>query len=216
MLKSVFGSIRGRTPGDFRWSSHGVFRNHFRWLTVGCLTCNSSNMGAKNVSNSVLRVGQFVAYHGDRADGMRELLDAGVDILTGDYLAELTMLVLRKNQLRGGPGYAAAFVEQLEQFLPQIAKDGVKVVTNAGGLDPAAVRPQFVTHARVAVSNCRWRGSKVTIFAKISRQFSGPRAHSEILTPVTTCPSKTPRYLQPMRISERGQSCPHSRRARTS
>lgn len=138
MLKSVFGSIRGRAPGDFRWSSHGVFRNHFRWLTVGCLTCNSSNMGAKNVSNSVLRVGQFVAYHGDRADGMRELLDAGVDILTGDYLAELTMLVLRKNQLRGGPGYAAAFVEQLEQFLPQIAKDGVKVVTNAGGLDPAA------------------------------------------------------------------------------
>ncbi|MEU7812864.1 acyclic terpene utilization AtuA family protein [Pseudonocardia sp. NPDC049154] len=81
-------------------------------------------------------MGQFSAYHGDRPDGMGELLDSGVDVLTGDYLAELTMLVLRKNQLRGGQGYAAAFVEQLERYLPRIAEGGVKVVTNAGGLDP--------------------------------------------------------------------------------
>lgn len=89
-----------------------------------------------NIAANPLRVGQFSAYHGDRSDGMGELLDTGVDVLTGDYLAELTMLVLRKNQLRGGPGYAASFVEQLERYLPRIAEGGVKVVTNAGGLDP--------------------------------------------------------------------------------
>ncbi|GAA2901169.1 DUF1446 domain-containing protein [Pseudonocardia halophobica] len=95
-------------------------------------------MGAKIAANQPLRVGQFSAYHGDRPDGMVELLDHGVDVLTGDYLAELTMLVLRKNQFRGGLGYAAAFVEQLEPNLPRIAAEGVKVVTNAGGLDPLA------------------------------------------------------------------------------
>ncbi|ALL79271.1 hypothetical protein AD006_28510 (plasmid) [Pseudonocardia sp. EC080610-09] len=95
-------------------------------------------MGANLVSSSPLRVGQFSAYHGDRPDGMDELLASGVDVLTGDYLAELTMLVLRKNQMRGGVGYAASFVEQLERYLPRIAERGVKVVTNAGGLDPRA------------------------------------------------------------------------------
>lgn len=93
-------------------------------------------MGTNIAANRPVRVGQFSAYFGDRPDAMAELLATGVDVLTGDYLAELTMLVLRKNQLRGGPGYAAAFVEQLESQLPQIAADEVKVVTNAGGLDP--------------------------------------------------------------------------------
>jgi hypothetical protein len=95
-------------------------------------------MESSIVANLDLRIGQFSAYLGDRLDGMGELLDSGVDVLTGDYLAELTMLVLRKNQLRGGPGYATVFVEQLEKYLPRIAAGGVKVVTNAGGLEPDA------------------------------------------------------------------------------
>ena len=93
-------------------------------------------MDSNIAANPPLRVGQFSAYHGDRPNAIGELLDTGVDVLTGDYLAELTMLVLRKNQLRGGAGYAAAFVDQLEPHLPRIAEGGVKVVTNAGGLDP--------------------------------------------------------------------------------
>jgi acyclic terpene utilization AtuA family protein len=92
-------------------------------------------MGAQYPADPI-RIGQFSAFHGDRSDAMGELLDSGVDVLTGDYLAELTMLVLRKNQLRGRPGYAASFVEQLDRYLPRIAEAGVKVVTNAGGLDP--------------------------------------------------------------------------------
>lgn len=82
-----------------------------------------------------LRIGQFTGWHGDRADGMTELLASDVHVLTGDYLAELTMLVLAKNQQRGGPGYVEAFAEVLGDHLEEIASRGIKVVTNAGGLD---------------------------------------------------------------------------------
>jgi hypothetical protein len=86
-------------------------------------------------SSSALRIGQFTGWHGDRGDGMAELIEDGVDVLTGDYLAELTMLVLQKNRQRGGKGYVEAFLEVLGRHLEQIARRGIKVVTNAGGLD---------------------------------------------------------------------------------
>jgi acyclic terpene utilization AtuA family protein len=83
-----------------------------------------------------LRTGQFSAFFGDREDGFGQLIRTGVDVLVGDYLAELTMLVLKKNQLRGRPGYATTFPRQIGPYLPDIASAGIKVVTNAGGLDP--------------------------------------------------------------------------------
>jgi hypothetical protein len=91
-----------------------------------------------NADTSPLRIGQFSAYYGDRPDAMAELIADGVDVLTGDYLAELTMLVLKKNQMRGGVGYASGFVDQLAANLDDVAKNGIKLVTNAGGLDPLA------------------------------------------------------------------------------
>ena len=88
--------------------------------------------------STVLRIGQFTGWHGDRSNGMAELLRSDVDVLTGDYLAELTMLVLSKNSSRGGVGYVNAFLDELSPNLTQIAAKGVKVITNAGGLDPLA------------------------------------------------------------------------------
>lgn len=82
-----------------------------------------------------LRIGQFSSYFGER-DGMAELIATGVDVLAGDYLAELTMMVLQKNRDRGGVGYAGAFIDQLGKNLSDIAEAGIKVITNAGGLDP--------------------------------------------------------------------------------
>lgn len=97
-----------------------------------------------NGAKQSLRVGQFSAFYGDRADTIGALIDDGVDVITGDYLAELTMLVLHKNQVRGGVGYAAGFLSQLRGELVRLAEAGIKVVTNAGGLEPeecaAAVR----------------------------------------------------------------------------
>src|ERR1019366_7964645 len=60
-----------------------------------------------------------------------------IDVLTGDWLAELTMLLLAKSRDRGGPGYARTFLSQLEQVLGTCLERGTKIVSNAGGLDPA-------------------------------------------------------------------------------
>lgn len=83
-----------------------------------------------------LRIGAFSGFYGDSPENMGQLLKDGANVLIGDYLAELTMLILRKNQMRGGPGFARTFVEQLELNAADIAAGGVKVIANAGGLDP--------------------------------------------------------------------------------
>ncbi|MFG1874505.1 acyclic terpene utilization AtuA family protein [Sphaerisporangium sp. NPDC049003] len=60
-----------------------------------------------------------------------------IDVLTGDWLAELTMLILAGNRRKGGPGYARTFLTQMEQVLGTCVDRGIKIVSNAGGLDPA-------------------------------------------------------------------------------
>ena len=73
---------------------------------------------------------------------MREMLEGGqLDVLTGDYLAELTMLILGRDQLKDPSlGYARTFVRQVEDCLGLALERGVKIVSNAGGLNPAGPR----------------------------------------------------------------------------
>jgi hypothetical protein len=76
---------------------------------------------------------------------MREMLEGatdgqGLDVLTGDYLAELTMLILGRDQLADPTlGYARTFVRQLEDCLGLALERGVTIVSNAGGLNPAGL-----------------------------------------------------------------------------
>jgi hypothetical protein len=88
-----------------------------------------------------LRVANVSGYWGDRLSAAREMLEGGpVDFLTGDYLAELTMLILWKTRLRRpGEGYARTFLTQMEDVLGTCLDRGVKVVANAGGLNPAGL-----------------------------------------------------------------------------
>ncbi|MFH9730431.1 acyclic terpene utilization AtuA family protein [Streptomyces sp. NPDC017260] len=90
---------------------------------------------------SVLRVGNASGFYGDRFDAMREMLTGGpLDVLTGDYLAELTMLILGRDRLKDpGAGYARTFLRQLEECLGLAHDRGVKIVSNAGGLNPAGL-----------------------------------------------------------------------------
>ncbi len=71
----------------------------------------------------------------------REMVDGGpIDVLTGDYLAELTMLILWKaRQKDPDAGYARTFLTQLEQVLGSCLDRGIRIVTNAGGLNPAGL-----------------------------------------------------------------------------
>ncbi|MGV1088570.1 MAG: acyclic terpene utilization AtuA family protein [Mycobacterium sp.] len=88
-----------------------------------------------------MRIGNCSGFYGDRHSAMQEMLTGGpLDYLTGDYLAELTMLILGRDRMKSPDrGYAKTFLTQLEQCLG-LAKDrGVKIVTNAGGLNPAGL-----------------------------------------------------------------------------
>ncbi|MGW1624036.1 acyclic terpene utilization AtuA family protein [Streptomyces sp. NPDC002172] len=88
-----------------------------------------------------LRIGNASGFYGDRFDALREMLTGGeLDVLTGDYLAELTMLILGRDRLKDpGAGYARTFLRQLEDCLGLARERGVRIVTNAGGLNPAGL-----------------------------------------------------------------------------
>ncbi|MEV4256266.1 acyclic terpene utilization AtuA family protein [Spirillospora sp. NPDC049652] len=85
-----------------------------------------------------LRVGNASGFYGDRFSAVREMLEDGpLDVLTGDYLAELTMLILGRSKLKDpGGGYASTFLRQMEDALGLAVERGVKIVANAGGLNP--------------------------------------------------------------------------------
>ncbi|MFE1810101.1 acyclic terpene utilization AtuA family protein, partial [Streptomyces sp. NPDC059533] len=88
-----------------------------------------------------LRIGNASGFYGDRFDALREMLTGGpLDVLTGDYLAELTMLILGRDRLKNPDhGYAKTFLRQLEEGLGLAHERGVRIVANAGGLNPAGL-----------------------------------------------------------------------------
>jgi hypothetical protein len=86
-------------------------------------------------------------FYGDRLSAAQEMVDGGpIDFLTGDYLAELTMLILWRSQQSGkGRGYARTFLTQMEQVLGTCLDRGIRIVTNAGGLSPARLAEDLRT-----------------------------------------------------------------------
>jgi len=88
-----------------------------------------------------LRIGNASGLYGDRFDAVREMLAGGpLSVLTGDYLAELTMLILGRDRAKDpSRGYAATFLRQLEDTLGLAVERGVRIVANAGGLNPAGL-----------------------------------------------------------------------------
>jgi hypothetical protein len=92
------------------------------------------------MATDILRVANCSGFFGDRIGAAREMIDAGpIDVLTGDWLAELTMSVLVKQRERDPDrGYAATFVSQMEDVLADCLNRGIRIVSNAGGLNPRA------------------------------------------------------------------------------
>ncbi|QGG94072.1 acyclic terpene utilization AtuA family protein [Actinomarinicola tropica] len=85
-----------------------------------------------------IRIANCSGFYGDRLSAAREMVEGGpIDVLTGDWLAELTMLILQRTRAkRPNGGYARSFVAQMEQVMGTCLDQGIKVVSNAGGLDP--------------------------------------------------------------------------------
>ncbi|MFC9330371.1 acyclic terpene utilization AtuA family protein [Kitasatospora sp. NPDC057015] len=87
----------------------------------------------------MLRIGNASGFYGDRFEAVQEMLtDGPLDVLTGDYLAELTMLILARDRAKDPAlGYARTFLRQMEKSLALALDRGVRIVVNAGGLNPA-------------------------------------------------------------------------------
>jgi len=94
-----------------------------------------------------VRIANCSGFYGDRVAAAQEMLDQGsgpIDVLTGDYLAELTMLILWKARRKDpSRGYAVTFLRQMEEVLGTCLERGVKVVANAGGLNPEGLAGQI-------------------------------------------------------------------------
>ncbi len=87
----------------------------------------------------VLRIANCSGFYGDRLSAAREMVEGGpIDVLTGDYLAELTLMILLKDRMKDPSlGYARTFLRQLEEVAVACTTRGIKIVVNAGGLNPA-------------------------------------------------------------------------------
>lgn len=97
------------------------------------------------VSKRPVRIANCSGFYGDRLVAAKEMVEGGpIDVLTGDYLAELTMLILWKaRQKDPSAGYARTFVSQMNQVLGTCLERGIKIVTNAGGLNPAGLAAEL-------------------------------------------------------------------------
>jgi len=93
------------------------------------------------MDHAPLRIGNASGFYGDRFSAVREMLEGGpLDVLTGDYLAELTMLILGRSKLKDPEaGYASTFLRQMEECLGLAVERNVRIVVNAGGLNPAGL-----------------------------------------------------------------------------
>ncbi|MFD7073629.1 acyclic terpene utilization AtuA family protein [Nocardioides sp. NPDC059952] len=103
----------------------------------------------------MINIGNCSGFYGDRFSAMRDMLEGGrLDVLTGDYLAELTMLILGKDTLKDPTtGYAKTFLRQVADSIDLALQRDVKIVSNAGGLNPAGLAAAIEalgTRAKVA------------------------------------------------------------------
>lgn len=90
----------------------------------------------------IIRIGNCSGYYGDRLSAAQEMIEGGpIDVLTGDYLAELTMTILYHQMQTRGPdmGYVGTFLKQLADVARSCAEKNIKIVTNAGGLNPSSM-----------------------------------------------------------------------------
>jgi hypothetical protein len=94
----------------------------------------------------IIRIGNAGGYWGDDLSALKRQLSGGpLDYITMDFLAEITMSILqRQRQSRPELGYAVDFLDQLKECLPLIVKKKVRIISNAGGINPIGMGRKIV------------------------------------------------------------------------
>jgi hypothetical protein len=94
------------------------------------------------VSEEIIRIGNCSGYYGDKLSAAKDMVEGGpLDVLTGDYLAELTMTILFNQKMQRGEdkGYVGTFLKQVKAVAKTCKEKNIKIVTNAGGLNPSSM-----------------------------------------------------------------------------
>ena len=94
------------------------------------------------MSEEIIRIANCSGYYGDKLSAAKEMVDGGpIDVLTGDYLAELTMTILFNQKMQRGEdkGYVGTFLKQVKAVAKSCKEKNIKIVTNAGGLNPSSM-----------------------------------------------------------------------------
>ena len=99
---------------------------------------------------NIIRIGNGQGFWGDSIDAPVKLAkDGPLDYLTLDYLAEVTLSIMQRQKLKNpNTGYARDFLDLVERILPEISDKGVKVITNAGGVNPQSCRSELIQLAK--------------------------------------------------------------------
>src|SRR5665213_2834984 len=116
------------------------------------------------MTERVVRVASGQGFWGDSLDAPRQQAEGGpVDYLMLDYLAEVTMSILQKQKERDpSAGYARDFVGAMESVLDGVANRGIKVIANAGGVNPDACATAVLEMARAKGAAGKLRVGVVT------------------------------------------------------
>lgn len=109
------------------------------------MNMTQANQGRKNK----VIIANCSGFFGDRLSAAAEMVRGGpIDVLTGDYLAELTMAILFRQKLKKPEtGYVATFLKQMEEVMGECLNRGIKIVSNAGGLNPRALAKELANLA---------------------------------------------------------------------
>ena len=94
------------------------------------------------MNKEVIKIGNCSGYYGDKLSAAKDMVDGGpLDVLTGDYLAELTMAILFNQKVQRGEdkGYVGTFLKQVKSIAKTCKDKNIKIVTNAGGLNPSSM-----------------------------------------------------------------------------
>lgn len=113
---------------------------------------------------SSIRIASGQGFWGDQLDAPKQQVENGpIDYLMLDYLAEVTMSIMQKQRARDpAAGYARDFVPLVGEILPAVVERGIRVIANAGGVNPLGCRDAVVEAAREAGLGGRARVGVVT------------------------------------------------------